>query len=97
MTLAFNDFSAGEARLPGSGLKHQFLVERLGKWDAHMNSRILGREWAKLSSDRMFVFYFLEKPDYNPHWHALVRFYTSLDDERERQEQKFDAQADKRA
>jgi hypothetical protein len=95
VTLSFNDFSAGEARLPGSSLKHQFLVERLGKWDAHMNSKVLGREWAKRHHDRMFVFYFLEKPDFNPHWHALVRFDVSLEKELERQQEKFDANVDK--
>lgn len=40
-----------------------------------MNRKLLGTKWAERHSDRMFAFWFLEKPDANPHWHGLVRFF----------------------
>jgi hypothetical protein len=94
VTLATNDPTAADARLPGSNLKHSFMRERLRKWDAHMNHAILGREWADRHADRLWAFYFLENPNSNPHWHGLVRFFTSDEEERERQEQIFDESAE---
>jgi hypothetical protein len=41
-------------------------------WDAQMNREQLGPKWVKRPDERMFNFYFLEKPGVNPHWHALI-------------------------
>ena len=38
-----------------------------------MNRRLAGPKWSKRPEDRMWAFYFLEKPAANPHWHGLVR------------------------
>ena len=76
VTLATNDTSLSQARLPTSSLPYGKLRERLRRWDARMNHAILGKHWAKRHSDRIWCFYFLEKPGENPHWHGLVRFFT---------------------
>jgi hypothetical protein len=49
--------------------------DRLREFDGRMNHSILGRHWAKRHSDRIWAFWFLEKPQLNPHWHGLVRFF----------------------
>src|SRR4051812_39121907 len=41
-------------------------------WDARMNRALLGPKWVDRPDERMFNFYFLEKPGVNPHWHALI-------------------------
>jgi hypothetical protein len=58
-----------------------------------VNHAILGSKWAKRDSDRIFCFYFLEKPDDNPHWHGLVRFFPIDDFPQEDQERLFDENA----
>jgi len=59
-----------------------------------MNHALLGRDWAERDADRLWAFYFLEKPEANPHWHGLVRFFTTSEDERKRQEEIFDQEAE---
>jgi hypothetical protein len=44
----------------------------LKEWDARMNRALLGPKWANRPDERMFNFYFLEKPNTNPHWHGLI-------------------------
>lgn len=51
------------------------LRDRLREFDGRMNRKLLGTKWSERHSDRMFSFWFLEKPDANPHWHGLVRFF----------------------
>jgi hypothetical protein len=89
VTLAFNDESAGAATLPGSSLGQRFLFERLRKWDAHINHLLLGKHWAERDADRTFVFFVLEKAEYNPHWHGLIRFFSDDPGEILRQERLF--------
>ena len=93
VTLAFNDASAGDARMPGSQLQGGFLRDRLRMWDGRINHAILGRYWAERHGDRTFAFYTVEKVGSNPHWHGLVRFFSEDPDEVHRQEQIFDAEA----
>lgn len=93
VTLAFNDSMAGERRSVGSSQAGGFLRDRLRRWDAMINHQLLGKHWAKMSADRVFTFFFLEKPDSNPHWHGLVRFIADSPDELVRQEQTFDQAA----
>src|SRR5687768_10383968 len=61
------------------GLHH--LIKR---WDGYMNRELLGPKWAKpiYRSDRMFAFYFLEKLNVRPHWHALIRIDEADPDKR---------------
>lgn len=47
--------------------------ERLKHWDAHICSKILGRQWSKMRDARPFAFYGLEKQDRNPHWHGVIK------------------------
>jgi len=49
--------------------------DRLREFDGRMNHALLGRNWAKCHADRIWAFWFLEKPEVNPHWHGLVRFF----------------------
>lgn len=95
VTLAFNDPTAADARLPGSKLKFGFLRERLRKWDAHINHALLGKHWAERHADRMFAFYVLEKVNVNPHWHGLIRFFNVTGMSLEDQERMFDEQAER--
>jgi hypothetical protein len=44
----------------------------LREWDSRLNRRILGPKWTQKPDERLFAAYFLEKPETNPHWHALV-------------------------
>lgn len=77
VTLATNDPSlssvaeAIRASTPGADR----LTTLVRRWDAHMNRAVVGPKWAKdiYRCDRLFACYFLEKPEANPHWHALVR------------------------
>jgi hypothetical protein len=75
VTLATNDRSLDEARLPTSKLPLGKLRERLRQWDARMNHAILGKHWAERDADRIWAFYFLENAKTNPHWHGLIRFF----------------------
>jgi hypothetical protein len=94
VTLAFNDPTSADARIPGSSLKFGFLRERLRRWDAHMNHALLGKHWAERYADRMFAFYTLEKANVNPHWHGLVRFFSGSGISVSDQERVFDEQAE---
>lgn len=58
-----------------------------------MNSAILGRHWANRHCDRIWAFYFLEKPASNPHWHGLIRFFPVDNYPQAEQERAFDANA----
>lgn len=93
VTLATNDPTLADKRLPTSGLPYAFLRDRLRNWDARINHAILGHKWAKRHSDRIFSFYFLEKPDDNPHWHGLVSFFPIEDFPQGDQEKLFDENA----
>jgi hypothetical protein len=74
VTLATNDPKLAvvhrDAAIPGSRMR-----DRLREFDGRMNHAILGRHWAKRDADRIWAFWFLEKPEINPHWHGLVRFF----------------------
>jgi hypothetical protein len=59
-----------------------------------MNHALLGYKWAKRDPDRIFAFYFLEKPNDNPHWHGLVRFFPIDDFSHDEQAKIFDENAD---
>ena len=93
ITLATNDISLGTAQLPTSKLPHGVLRDRLREWDGRINHAILGKHWAKRHSDRIWAFYFLEKPSSNPHWHGLIRFFPVDDYPQVEQERAFDANA----
>ena len=70
VTLATNG-----ANLPARtfGSRHDHLTGLLEEWDGRMNRKLAGPKWSKRPEDRMWAFYFLEKPAANPHWHGLVR------------------------
>jgi hypothetical protein len=57
VTLALND--------PGVGLDRARNI--LKGWDARMNRRLFGPKWHKKPDERLFAFYFFEKPETNPH------------------------------
>jgi hypothetical protein len=75
VTLAMNDSTMGDARLPTSKVAYGRHRDLLREWDGRINHAILGRSWAKRHSDRIWAFYSLEKPRTNPHWHGLIRFF----------------------
>src|SRR5690349_17312229 len=62
ITLATNSYGVG--KVPMSELYKQ--------WDARVNRRLFGRNWARKSGERLWIFAALEKPRSNPHWHLLV-------------------------
>jgi hypothetical protein len=72
LTLATND-SAWQ--LKGPHLTMDRLTDILREWDARINRKVVGPQWLSQPEDRIWAFYFLEKPQSNPHWHALVRFH----------------------
>jgi hypothetical protein len=76
VTITFNQ--PGEGRPLASGTQILDQKKLLRNWDARINRKILGREWAKL----------------HPHWHGLVHFFDAPDDERRRQAEVFDRWAD---
>ena len=55
------------------GSRHDRLTGLLEEWDGRMNRKLAGPKWSTRPEDRMWAFYFLEKPAANPHWHGLVR------------------------
>jgi hypothetical protein len=59
-----------------------------------MNHAILGKHWAKRHSDRIWAFWFIEKPETNPHWHGLVRFFPVDNIDIAEQEAIFDVTAE---
>jgi hypothetical protein len=75
ITLATNDPGLSVKPVHGSKLPYVLLRDRLREWDKRLNHAILGRNWAIRHADRMWSFFFLEKPSSNPHWHGLVRFF----------------------
>ena len=58
-----------------------------------MNHKLLGRNWAEMHADRIFAFYSLEKAVANPHYHALIRFFSDDSWEVSRQAEIFDRNA----
>jgi hypothetical protein len=70
------------------------LRDRLREFDGRMNRKLLGTKWAERHSDRMFAFWFLEKPDANPHWHGVVRFFPADGRPIPAQEAVFDQEAE---
>jgi hypothetical protein len=66
VTLATNDPSLAGKPMQGSSIPHGFVRDRLREWDGRVNHAILGKHWAKRHSDRMWSFFFLEKPNANP-------------------------------
>ena len=90
VTITFN--AAGEGR-PINGRSGKEILDQkkiLRSWDARMNRRILGREWANMHEFRLYYVYAPEKPDLNPHWHGLVKFFDASEAEHERQGEVFD-------
>lgn len=68
--------------------------QRLRRWDAHMNRRILGKYWSS-SPERMFSFFFPEKTQFSPHWHGVIRFFTDDPVWRAKMEARFDREAER--
>lgn len=64
VTLALNDPMISLARAD----------RLLRSWEARMNYLFVGSRWSRRPDERIFAFYFLEKPSANPHWHGLVMF-----------------------
>ncbi|SEE05417.1 hypothetical protein SAMN05444161_4732 [Rhizobiales bacterium GAS191] len=95
VTLATNDPALASAQLPTSRLPYGVLRQRLRAWDARINHAILGKFWARLDADRIWAFYFLEKPHSNPHWHGLIRFFPVDNMSFADQEQILDTSAEK--
>jgi hypothetical protein len=54
-----------------------------------MHRKLVGRDWVNRVADRMWSFYFLEKPNSNPHWHALIQFCNAWPGLREKQQNKL--------
>ena len=80
VTLATNGANL-TARIFGS--RHDRLTGLLEEWDGRMNRKLAGPKWSKRPEDRMWAFYFLEKPAGNPHWHGLVRLHSASGHARE--------------
>lgn len=74
VTLTFSDPEAGLSTVRGSNLPGLYLEERLKKWDALVNSKLLGRNWQARTADRIFWVATLEKPKHSPHYHLLMKF-----------------------
>jgi hypothetical protein len=90
VTLTFNDPTsprAGEFSPAGSEVRFR---RALKKWDARVNHKLLGRNWAAMHADRMFCFFSPEKFETNPHWHGLIRFFSDDQVEVARQAGLFD-------
>lgn len=93
VTLATNDRDLRSAdRHVIANLKGPERMDALiRRWDAYMNRALVGPKWGKPNyrADRMFAFYFLEKPETNPHWHALIRIDDDDPDRRARKLEKL--------
>jgi hypothetical protein len=94
VTLATNNTSMSGSSLPTSQLPYGMLRDKLREWDGRINRAIVGKHWARRQEERIWAFYFLEKPDANPHWHGLVRFFPIAGKPRAFQEQVFDEHAE---
>jgi hypothetical protein len=70
VTLATNGANL-PARILGS--RHDRLTGLLEEWDGRMNRKLAGPKWSKRPEDRMWAFYFLEKPAANPHCGVVLR------------------------
>lgn len=93
ITLATNDSGWGSDSV--GALPYRRLRDTLRKFDARMNHKILGKKWAIRDYDRIWAWWFLEKPNSNPHWHGLVRFYDAENVAIAEQEKIFDEEADR--
>lgn len=62
----------------------------LREWDARVNRKVVGPKWQTRPEDRIWGFFFLEKPASNPHWHGLVQFFPPWPDARQDYEDRFD-------
>jgi hypothetical protein len=92
VTLATNDSSSS---LRGVGSSLDRVTDLLKEWDGRMHRKLVGSKWSKRVEDRMWAFYFLEKPSSNPHWHGLVQFNKYFPGMAERQAELFDRNAEK--
>lgn len=92
VTLATNDASWGTDS--AGATPYRRLRGVLRKFDARINHKILGKSWAIRDYDRIWVWWFLEKPSANPHWHGLIRFYEAENVLVTEQEQIFDSYAE---
>jgi hypothetical protein len=87
VTLATNDPSLAWRK---SGSSADYVGLRvLREWDSRMHRKLVGRDWVNRVADRMWSFYFLEKPNSNPHWHALIQFCNAWPGLREKQQNKL--------
>ncbi len=71
-----------------NGLKR--MRRLLREWDARINRKVVGPNWQKRPEDRIWGFYFLEKPGSNPHWHGLIQFFPPWPDRAEEYAGRFD-------
>jgi hypothetical protein len=98
VTLATNDpsLSSVACAVRASARGADRLTTLVRRWDALMNRAIVGPKWAKdqYRCDRLFACYFLEKPEANPHWHALVRIDDQDPDRRSIKSNRFDELVD---
>jgi hypothetical protein len=74
ITLATNDTGLGSENY-NAAVPNARMRDLLREFDGRMNHAILGKHWARRDADRIWAFWFLEKPNSNPHWHGLVRFF----------------------
>lgn len=88
VTLATNDPSLGWKQ-SGSSADYLRLRDLLREWDSRMHRKLVGRDWVHRVADRMWGFYFLEKPHSNPHWHALIQFCNAWPGLLEKQQKKL--------
>ena len=84
VTLAFNDPARRSASIALAS--HDYQEERLREWDARINRTIVGPRWTQSRVNRIWSFNVLEKPDTNPHWHLLLAFDGSVEQERHARE-----------
>ena len=71
------------------------MTDVLKEWDGRVNRKLVGPDWATKVVDRMWAFYFLEKPASNPHWHGLVRFEPYFPARRQSRAELFDLHAER--
>lgn len=94
VTLAFNETNYALPHGRAQNSPYEFVLNRLKRFDAMMNHKILGSRWARRHDERMFAFYAPEKLEANPHWHGLVRFYPGQAETIADHEKTFDTWAD---
>ncbi len=86
ITLATNDSALP---LKGHSSSEARMRDLLKEWEGRMHRKMVGPDWQKRIADRMWCFYFLEKPEFNPHWHGLVQFSKYYPTTREEQKACF--------